>query len=104
MSLIESETELLPHVIADSVCMEAAQLCSDEKPLSYAQSMIDRAEAVYAANPHWAKSIRKTNGRDTLYAFMRHWLAGSLKKDHPKLFLKLPTRFSLGVASHAPRA
>jgi hypothetical protein len=57
-----------------------------------------RAEATYAANESFRKIIksRGDRGRDSLYAFMRHWLASDLHKNSPRIYARLPGEFSLG--------
>ena len=103
---IEDETALLPHVIADSVIRELFLLARDtyaamptlsetEDAVTY---LTDYAETVYQANPDWRKKIKRgMSGRDYLYSFMRHWLAGYAKVHWPSLFGLIPESFRVGV-------
>jgi hypothetical protein len=96
---IETETCLLPGIIADGVCQEAAVALDSDIPLEYSDRLAEHAEVCYKAGARWSsliRSTRGTTGRDTLYAFMRHWLAGYLNKEHHDLFVRLPSGFAVG--------
>ena len=74
--MIADDTVLLPAVMADAVVAEAeaARGCQFDDRARVVAKLVDRAEAVYAANPSWARSIRSRRGRDVLWGFMTHWL------------------------------
>jgi hypothetical protein len=101
--LIEDDTPILPELVAESVVDEATRLAPDhaDKLLSrraeLAAALTARANAVYEADHDsaWSKSIRGggNRGRDTLYAFMRHWLAGDLKRNSPEVLAALPSGY-----------
>ena len=56
---------LLPHIVADGVSYE------------HSDKLVSLAEHFYRANRKWARNITDTDkGRETLYAFMRHWFEG----------------------------
>lgn len=93
---IETETVLLPGVIAASVAAEAARFLCDDQPLGFAETLRERAEACYRNNENFERQIKGRAGRDTLYCFMRHWLAGELKREAPALYAKLPHAFGNG--------
>jgi len=93
---IEQETALLPQVIADSVCLEAATYLQSEKLMGYTGQLVGRAENTYAVNARWRRQLQRQDGRDVLYSFMRHWLAALLKKEQPRLFAELPPSFANG--------
>jgi len=100
-SRIESETVLLPYVIAIQVCREVQRHFQiwewDYDP--YVELLVRRAEAVYASRADWQRKLkyRSNYGRDVLYTFMRHWLSGEMKDARDPLFGRLPDSFSMGV-------
>lgn len=98
---IAYETILLPSVIADSVCGEAAYFLKSDIPLGYSNRLAERADAVYEANKRFRRMLngKGDRPRDMLYGFMRHWLAGFIRKDHPALFRRLPAGFANGGRS-----
>lgn len=98
MPKIEDDTLLLPHVIADCVCREAAHFAKSEVPMTFADGLAARAETVYANHPAWRRKLRRSDGRDVLAAFMRHWLAAALRAQQPAVFRALPQRFANGQA------
>jgi len=98
--LIEDDTPIIPALVAESVVDEAARLAPAHaaellsRRAELAAALAARANAAYEADPNstWSKSIRGAGnrGRDTLYAFMRHWLAGDLKRNDPEISGALP--------------
>ena len=98
---IAADTPILPHIVADAVVGKVAYYFTTKGAAvtfdtrATADALADRAEEVYTANAAWARTIRARGnaGRDRLYAFMNHWLAGMLKQDHPALFRLLPYGF-----------
>ena len=92
---MEDETSLMPEAVADAVTEEVEQYVGLEhgslRPL--ANELADQARAIYGANADFAKKLRADSGRDTLYSFMRHWLAALLKKKRPDVFAKLPSGY-----------
>ena len=105
-SAIEDDTPILPTVIADSVIREVQmffvgkglQDSIGENTEPVVDYLTNYAERVYAANTAFRKRIRSRGnaGRDYLYAFMRHWLAGWLKDHSPEAFRQLPSGFASG--------
>jgi hypothetical protein len=88
---MEDATALIPEVVADAVIGEVESYVGGDGSLrQYADELADRARAIYGANAEFAKKLRRESGRDTLYMFMRHWLASLLKKKRPDVFAKLP--------------
>ena len=118
---IEDDTCIIPHVVADGVVQEVAVAFSDADFLPVAatafvddaaaqRAMSDRlakrADETYAANESFAKRIngRGNSGRDTLYAFMRHWAAADVRTELGEEASKaLPDGFARGEEP-APRA
>jgi hypothetical protein len=107
---MEDETSLMPEAVADAVTEEVEQYVGLEhgslRPL--ANELADQARAIYGANADFAKKLRADSGRDTLYSFMRHWLAALLKKKRPDVFAKLPSGYGWERShlplEHAPNA
>jgi hypothetical protein len=106
---IEDETLLLPHLIAEYVVEEAAiyfEQVTDgriHRPIvglepSVVDYLANHAQQIYEHNESFRKLLRsKSNrGRDSLYAFMRHWTAGHLKDSHGALFALLPQSYLVG--------
>jgi hypothetical protein len=81
MKTIEEDTPLIPSIIAENVVAEVGDLIHYLNPTDPAGArLVRRAEHLYQVNPEFAKKLRRrgNGGRDTLYAFMRHWLAAYL--------------------------
>ena len=99
---IEDDTPILPYMVADNVIDEVGNCVpldmSPAEQRALADKLADRADTVYASNETFRRKIRGrgNTGRDTLYAFMRHWLASELKKTRPRVFAKLPSSFMNG--------
>jgi hypothetical protein len=95
---IATDTALMPWIIADKICEEAANYLNSPVPLRYKEHLDAKAERCYARHRQFRKLIRArgNDGRDSLSSFMRHWLAAHLHKNHPALYAKLPKCFQLG--------
>lgn len=100
--MIADDTALLPGIVADGVCQEAALMVDSDLPLEYSDRLATYADAVYDGSREFHKMMngKGDRPRDMLYAFMRHWLAGFLKAEHRTLFDKLPQGFSNGEEPH----
>ena len=100
---LDRDTPLLPRIVAESICAEAATWLDDDRPLAFAPTLAARAMRLYACNPAFARRMRAADneGREWLRAFLRHWLAARLHREHRDLYQRLPSSFSLG-ASLAP--
>lgn len=99
---IETDTPLLPYVIADLVIHQLAvylqrhhreEIADTE---SLADSLAAKAEHIYAHNERFRRRLQSNLGREHLTAFMRHWLTGLLHKSQPAVFAHLPYRFCVG--------
>lgn len=110
---ISRDTPLMPWIIADTVCAEAANYLNSQIPLQYIDALDAKAERCYHAgaktksshSPHaprhcstFRQRIRSRDhkGRAYLHAYMRHWLYAFLTRDHRQLALQLPPEFSIG--------
>ncbi len=95
---VARETGLLPWLVAEAVCAEAARLLGSEEPYRYAPRLAARAVQLYAVNAPFARRLRAPGerGREHLRAFLRHWLAARLARDHRALYHRLPPAYSVG--------
>jgi len=95
---LERDTQLMPWLIADTVCGEVARFLGVEIPARYSDWLDAKAERCYAGHDHFRKLMRGRGNapRDWLYAFMRHWLAALLDLERPDLYQCLPEDFNLG--------
>jgi len=114
---IESDTPIIPAIVADSVIEEAVRSAADQVGCTkrggcecaacglygrrdgLSSELATRAEELYANDATWAKKIRGrgSRGRDTLHTFMRHWLAAELRQSSPDVFAALPPGFATGA-------
>lgn len=85
---IESKTILLPHIIAEGAFWdEIENLPVSENPEKALElqnkvvpALVIKANYLYKHNKHFRSRITSTEkGRNTLWAFMRHWTKGILK-------------------------
>ncbi|MGD0261086.1 MAG: hypothetical protein ABSD29_14830 [Verrucomicrobiota bacterium] len=95
---LERDTQLMPWLIADTVCGEVSRFLGVEIPARYSDWLDAKAERCYANHRHFRKLMRGRGNapRDWLYAFMRHWLAALLDLERPDLYQCLPEDFNLG--------
>ena len=105
--MIQDETILLPHIIADTVIQELDRymhkehqrifVLSDEEHREIGLYLSDKAETCYSANERFAKKVKGKYGREHLYSFMRHWLTGWVIDNRPGLKRLVPDCFANGV-------
>lgn len=95
---LERETQLMPWIIADSVCAEVSRFLDVKLPSRYVAWLDAKAEHCYAGHRHFRKLMRRRGNapRDWLYVFMRHWLASLLHLERPDLCCYLPVEFGNG--------
>ena len=85
--MIETDTAIVPAIIADSVIDELARILKIEFPKDtrdkFTHNLVEHAEDLYKANVVWRKKVLKNNGygRDYLFTFMRHWLSAAVSDD-----------------------
>lgn len=100
---IEDETPIMPWIVADGAIEDAQSYLprNVEIPNSreMAEELSDYANKIYKHNDRFRKQIRAkgNRGRDTLYMFMRHWLASFLHEKHPAIFEQLPHGYGWNV-------
>jgi hypothetical protein len=103
-SLIEDDTPIMPWVVADSVIREIERYlwptgdCGLRGPQSaedLTEKLAGKANTIYQRNEQFRRKIRGNGnaGRDYLYMFMRHWVAGECKDRG----LKVPDSFANGL-------
>lgn len=95
----------MPHVIAGRVIGELEMCLRVEIPASrnLVAKLAGRSERLYLANRHrpFGRNLRGHNGREYLYAFMRHWLSAELARD--PIGERIPDDFKRGLEVE-PRA
>ena len=103
---IERDTPILPHVIAEAIREEASVWLGQPLPRRWVRELIARANTLYARSPRFRRSVRAADdrGRDHLWVFMRHWLAGLMKERRPHLYARMPASHSKGHPLPAPPA
>lgn len=97
-SLIEKNTPILPFVVADNVIQQWVGYLEsvgqfylgvdlNERSDATAEYLVARAETAYRGNKTFKSRIhgRGDAGRDTLYAFMHHWMMGQMIRSFPAL-------------------
>lgn len=100
MASIEEDTPIMPGIVAETIIEQVQAHVGEILPDNYAGDLAQRAEKIYSTNDTFKQAIRApgNKGRDTIYAFMRHWLAGILHKDQPAIYAKLWHGFANGSA------
>jgi hypothetical protein len=85
---IENKTILLPRIIAEGAFWDEIENLpvadNPEKALELQNkivpALVEKANHLYKVNKHFRSRITSTEkGRNTLWAFMRHWTKGILK-------------------------
>lgn len=95
---LERDTLLMPEAIAESVVQEAERFLGVELPEGYAERLAAKAYYLYPRHKQFHKILNRpgNKGRNNLYVYMRHWVAGWLRKERSPLFKRLPWSYSLG--------
>ncbi len=95
---LERDTQLMPWLIAETVCGEVSQILGLDLPVRYAVWLEAKAELCYSGHRHFHKLMRGRGNapRDWLYVFMRHWLGSLLQLERPDLCRCLPMSFAYG--------
>lgn len=77
---LERETPLVALAVARTVLEEASQRLGRPLPNRLAARLAHQARRLYAHDPKFRRRLRASGdtGRDTLHAFMHHWLDGLL--------------------------
>lgn len=77
---LERDTPLVALAVARTVVEEASLRLGRPLPARLAARLARQARRIYAHNPSFRRRLRASGdtGRDTLHAFMHHWLDGIL--------------------------
>jgi hypothetical protein len=97
---LERDTLLVPEWVAESVVQEAERYLNTELPENFADRLAAKAHHLYPRHRHFKKTLNRpgNGGRNNLYMYMRHWTASWLKREHYRLFKRLPFDYALGRA------
>ena len=92
-------TPIIPLVVARQVVEDASRWLDESLPEGWAVELLFRAQGCFMHASAFRKSILRPGdyGRDTLYVFMRHWLAACLRRERPDLFHRLPRDYACGA-------
>jgi hypothetical protein len=95
---LERDTPIIAQAAAQQVVEEASRWLGVALPARYAAGLAHRARVTYAHGAAFRQKLRRAGdeGRDTLYAFMRHWLAARLLAERPEWFARLPKDYAWG--------
>ena len=95
---LERDTLLMPDAIAESVVQEVEAFLGTTLAEDFADRLAAKAHRLYPRHRHFHKMLNRPGnaGRDNLYAYMRHWTAGWLKRERSALYKKLPWEFGQG--------
>src|SRR2546425_3626602 len=95
---IELDTPIVPSAIAAAVWEEAGVWLGQPLPRRWIRELTAYANTVYSHNPSFRRRVRGqgTTGRDYLWAFVRHWLAGLMWERRPQLLARLPNTYCVG--------
>src|SRR5712692_6442637 len=95
---IELDTPIVPRAVAEGVLEDAGLWLGQPLPRRWVRELTARANTIYAHNPRFRRKIRAkgVRGRDYLWAFARHWLAGLIWERRPHLDALLPSSYSSG--------
>lgn len=95
---IESDTPIVPRAVMEAVCEEAGVWLGQPLRRRWVRELTARANTVYAHNPRFRRKVRApgNGGRDYLWTFARHWLAGLMWERRPQLHARLPNAYSVG--------
>ena len=103
---IDTDTPLLPILVADTVIEQLALHLRVALPDTYAERLAAQAERTYLVDELFRRKLQAqgNDGRDALYVAMRHWLAGYIAEDCPELYQRLPSGFERGLHPVTARA
>ena len=95
---LERDTPIVAIAAARQVVEEASLWLGVPLHARHAAALAFRARVTYAHSPSFRTKLRRPGdaGRDTLYVFMRHWLAARHTETSPALFARLPADYAWG--------
>lgn len=79
---IEDDTPIMPDVIAEGTVEKVERTYKIRLGRAYVDRLVKRQATLYATSAPWRRKMNAAGnrGRDTLYAFMLHWLAADMKQ------------------------
>src|SRR5260221_10791275 len=88
---IESDTPIVLRAVMEAVCEEAGVRLGQTLARRWVRELTARAQTIYAHNPRFRRKVRANGerGRDYLWTFARHWLAGLLSERRPQLHARM---------------
>lgn len=97
---LEKRTPLVAAAAAQAVVDELSRWLACPLPARYTAGLAHRARRCFAHSPRFRARVsrRSDAGRETLYVFLRHWLAARLHAERPDLFARLPAGYATGAA------
>jgi len=97
-SPIESQTPIVPRAVAEAVWEEASVWLDEPLPRAWIPALARRADAIFKHNRRFRQLILQEGnaGRDWLWAFTRHWLAGLVWRHRRPLHARLPDSYNIG--------
>ena len=93
---IAAETPLIRQAVAAAVCEEVAAWLGVPIPQRWLEELAEHGETIYQHNAQFARSLRRSSGRERLWAFTRHWLSALLDSRRPDLAARLPSSYANG--------
>ena len=95
---LERDTLLTPEWIAESVVQEVERFLKADLPDGFAERLAAKAHYLYPRHKHFHNGLNRPGwrGLENLRMFMRHWMAGWLKRERLALYKKLPYSFANG--------
>lgn len=98
---LERDTPLVALAAARQVVEEAERWLAVGLPVGEAERLAGKARTAYAKSESFRRKLARRADdadRETLYAFMRHWLAARLHEEAPECFARLPAGYAWGGA------
>lgn len=102
---LERDTPLVALAAARQVVEEAARWLDEAMPADEAARLAARARLAYARSASFRRALSRRADdadRETLYAFLRHWLAARLHAEEPANFARLPAGYAWGGVEPPP--
>jgi len=89
---------IVPEAAARAIVQDAAAFLGQALPGEWVVLLVEHAEELCAANADFRRRLntKGNEGRDRLWAFMRHWLCAKIARQFPKLHRRLPREYAVG--------
>ena len=96
---LERDTPLVALAAARQVVAEAERWLGVQLPAGEAERLAGKARTAYARSEAFRRKLARRADdadRETLYAFLRHWLTARLNAEAPACFARLPPGYAWG--------